>query len=67
MSLLLENETASSIPLLFDSVNDSNTYKQDFKQDFIASRKFADGMRDKCGDSVVITERNAVVYMEIVA
>jgi len=59
------NETVDRIPTLFERVGTSSTFKQDFKKDFVASRAFANKMRELCGDAVEITERNAVVRMSI--
>jgi len=59
------NETVARIPTLFERVGTSATFRQDFDKDFIASRAFANKMRDLCGDLVEISERNAVVRMTI--
>jgi hypothetical protein len=58
------NETVDHIPFLFERVGTAS-FMQDFNMDFVASRAFANKMRELCGDAVEITESNAVVRMTI--
>ena len=65
MTTLTASPIVEKIPTLFERVGTSQTFRQDFKKDFSASRDFALKMRELCGEAVEITESNAVVKMTI--
>jgi len=60
-----EADLVLNIKKLFDQISNTNRFYQDFDGDFVASRKFAEKIREMAPNLIKVEERNARVIMTV--